>query len=106
MAIGLFLLTIFNSICQHQFFWRSMSTGVLSRTALIGSLYKRGLSLTPRERTIHPGSALVNHMSTDISRVDFAVSFCNSIYPCYTNGILRHNGFTQSGQRLFKSPYV
>jgi len=74
MAIGLFFLTICNSICQHQFFWRSMSTGVLARTALIGSLYKRGLSLTPRERTIHPGSALVNHMSTDISRVDFAVS--------------------------------
>jgi hypothetical protein len=75
MAIGLFLLTIFNSICQHQFFWRSMATGVLTRTALVGSLYKRGLALTPRERTIHPGSALVNHMSTDISRIDYAVCF-------------------------------
>jgi ATP-binding cassette subfamily C (CFTR/MRP) protein 1 len=73
MAIGLFLLTILTSICQHQFFWRSMSTGVLARTTLIGSLYKRGLSLTPKERTLHPGAALVNHMSTDISRVDFAV---------------------------------
>ncbi|KAG8758519.1 hypothetical protein FRC14_008012 [Serendipita sp. 396] len=80
MAIGLFLVTILNSICQHQFFWRSMSTGVLARTTLIGSLYKRGLSLTPLERTIHPGAALVNHMSTDISRVDFAAQWFHAVW--------------------------
>lgn len=82
MAIGLFLLTIMNSICQQQFFWRSMSTGVLARAALIGSLYKRGLSLTPKERTLHPGAALVNHMSTDISRVDFAVGTHSNLQRC------------------------
>lgn len=64
MAIGMFLLTVFTSLCQHQFFWRSMATGVLARAALIGSLYKRGLAMTPKERNLHPGAALVNHMST------------------------------------------
>lgn len=64
MAIGMCLLTVFASICQHQFFWRSMATGVLARATLIGSLYKRGLAMTPKERNLHPGAALVNHMST------------------------------------------
>ncbi|PVF97426.1 ABC protein [Serendipita vermifera] len=80
LALGLFFLTIVTSLCQHQFFWRSMATGVLARTALIGSLYKRGLSLTPKERTLHPGAALVNHMSTDISRVDFAAQWFHAVW--------------------------
>ena len=34
MAIGLFLITVTASVCQHQFFWRSMTTGLLARAAL------------------------------------------------------------------------
>ncbi|KAJ3483697.1 hypothetical protein NLI96_g6138 [Meripilus lineatus] len=70
MAIGLFLVTITASICQHQFFWRSMTTGLLARAALITSVYKRGVRLTGKARTTLPNSALVNHISTDVSRVD------------------------------------
>ncbi|KAJ7500976.1 ABC protein [Mycena galericulata] len=76
MAIGLFCVIVLASICQHQvrcvvpgpassfyhfpgltfyfllqFFFRSMITGVLARTALIGSLHHRVLHLTPKERT-------------------------------------------------------
>ncbi|KAJ7513244.1 ABC protein [Mycena galericulata] len=70
MAIGLFCVIVLASICQHQFFFRSMITGVLARTALIGSLYHRVLYLTPKERTGLSNSAVLNHVSTDVSRVD------------------------------------
>lgn len=89
MAIGLGLLTIFASIGTHQvrpflfcrslaliliycgqFFWRSMNAGVLARAALISSLYKRGLKLTPKARSKHTNASLVNHMSTDVSYYD------------------------------------
>ncbi|KAH8112628.1 ABC protein [Phellopilus nigrolimitatus] len=70
MAVGLFLLTVTASVCQHQFFWRSMSTGVLARAALISSIYKRGVRLTPKARTTLNNAALVNHISTDVSRID------------------------------------
>ncbi|EKM58258.1 uncharacterized protein PHACADRAFT_171522 [Phanerochaete carnosa HHB-10118-sp] len=70
MAIGLFCLTVTASVSQHQFFWRSMSTGLLARAALIASIYKRGVNLTGKARTNFPNSALVNHISTDVSRVD------------------------------------
>ncbi|CDO74908.1 hypothetical protein BN946_scf184988.g15 [Trametes cinnabarina] len=70
MAIGLFCITVTTSVCQHQFFWRSMTTGLLARAALISSIYKRGVSLTGKARTTLPNSALVTHISTDVSRVD------------------------------------
>ncbi|CCM01415.1 uncharacterized protein FIBRA_03466 [Fibroporia radiculosa] len=70
MAIGLFCTTVTTSVCQHQFFWRSMTTGMLARAALIGSIYKRGVALTGKARTEFPNAKLVTHISTDVSRVD------------------------------------
>ena len=47
-----------------------MSTGVLARAALISSIYRRGVMLTPKARTSLSNAALVNHISTDVSRID------------------------------------
>ena len=49
-----------------QFFWRSMTTGVLARAALIGSIYKRGVNLNTKARTKFPNAVLVNHVSADV----------------------------------------
>ncbi|KAI0649348.1 ABC protein [Trametes meyenii] len=70
MAIGLWCITVTASVTQHQFFYRSMTTGLLARAALISSIYKRGVSLTGKARTTLPNAALVTHISTDVSRVD------------------------------------
>ncbi|KAI0833290.1 ABC protein [Trametes gibbosa] len=81
MAIGLFCLTVTASVCTHQFFWRSMTTGMFARAALISSIYKRGVSLTGRARTNLPNSALVTHISTDVSRVDACAQwFVSSVW--------------------------
>ena len=82
MAIGLYILTVMASVCQHQFFWRSMSTGVLARAALIGSIYKRGVNLTPKARTTITNAALVNHISTDVSRIDACAQWFVSSFGC------------------------
>ena len=73
MAIGLFCTTVCASVCQHQFFWRSMTTGLLARAALISSIYKRGVNLTGKARTTLPNSALVNHISTDVSLIELDI---------------------------------
>ncbi|KAG2138357.1 ABC protein [Suillus clintonianus] len=70
MALGLFALTVATSICNHQFFWRSMETGVLARAALITCIYERGVNLTAKARVKLNNAALVNHISTDVSRID------------------------------------
>ena len=45
-----------------------MTTGALARAALIASIYERGVYLTGKERVKHTNAALVNHISTDVSR--------------------------------------
>ncbi|KAI5990317.1 ABC protein [Pisolithus orientalis] len=70
MAIGLWVLTIVTSVCTNQFFWHSMETGILARAALIACIYKRGVKLTGKERVKLTNAALINHISTDVSRVD------------------------------------
>ncbi|KAJ7872425.1 hypothetical protein B0H13DRAFT_2349461 [Mycena leptocephala] len=70
MAFGLLIVIVLASICQHQFFFRSMITGVFARTALTGALYRRAVHLTPAARRRLPNSAILNHVSTDVSRVD------------------------------------
>ncbi|KAG8700947.1 hypothetical protein FRC11_012543, partial [Ceratobasidium sp. 423] len=76
LAIGLALLTICASVCTHQFFWRSMTTGVSARAALIASLYSRGLSFGPGETQYN----LVNHVSTDVSRIDYCAQWFHAIW--------------------------
>ncbi|TFK49597.1 ABC protein [Heliocybe sulcata] len=75
MAIGLLCCQIAASVGQHQWFWRSMSTGVLARAALTASIYQRGVNLTGKERVTLNNAALVNHISTDVSRIDQAAQW-------------------------------
>ncbi|KIJ37571.1 hypothetical protein M422DRAFT_60949 [Sphaerobolus stellatus SS14] len=81
MAFGLFLVTVCSIIGQQQFFWRSISTGILARAALIVSVYRRGIFLQPSSRASLPNSALVNHISTDISRINGCAVFSARLAP-------------------------
>ncbi|KAF8207123.1 hypothetical protein K438DRAFT_1962751 [Mycena galopus ATCC 62051] len=62
MAIGLLCLVIMSSVFQHQFFWRSMTTGVLGRAALTASIYKRGSTPLTAVHSLTP--------SLQVSRLD------------------------------------
>ncbi|KAJ9119462.1 hypothetical protein QFC24_005695 [Naganishia onofrii] len=77
MAIGLFCLLVLSSLSINHYFLRSSGTGVLARSALISALYERSLKLTGKSRISHPNGKLINHISTDVSRVDFACGFCH-----------------------------
>lgn len=73
MAFGLFLMTWFSSICQHHFFFRGQSNGIFIRASLISAIFQRGLHMNGQDRA--PGK-LTNHISTDVSRIDFAANWC------------------------------
>ncbi|KAI0783557.1 P-loop containing nucleoside triphosphate hydrolase protein [Abortiporus biennis] len=75
LAIGLFAMQVMSSLCQHHFFYRSTTTGALVRGGLIAVIYERSLRLTNRARTILTNGKLVNHISTDVSRIDFCAGF-------------------------------
>ncbi|KAJ7284591.1 ABC transporter [Mycena rebaudengoi] len=75
LAVGLLLMQLIASMCMNQFFYRAMATGVLLRGGLITAIYSRSLRLTSRARSTLTNGKLVNHISTDVSRIDFCAGF-------------------------------
>jgi len=60
---------------MNHFFYRAAGTGVLLRAGLITAIYNKALTLSTRARHIHPNGKLINHISTDVSRIDSACVF-------------------------------
>jgi hypothetical protein len=52
-----------------------MACGVLLRGGLITAIYSRALSLSSRARVNMSNGRLVNHISTDVSRIDFCMNW-------------------------------
>ncbi|KIJ66691.1 hypothetical protein HYDPIDRAFT_26121 [Hydnomerulius pinastri MD-312] len=75
LSFALFALQLIASWCTHHFFYRSMASGVLIRGGLITAIYSRALALTSRARVNMSNGRLVNHISTDVSRIDFALGY-------------------------------
>ncbi|EEB97732.1 hypothetical protein MPER_02886, partial [Moniliophthora perniciosa FA553] len=71
LAFGLLLLNVVSSLCMNHFFYRAASAGVLLRGGLIHAIYKRSLKLTSKARSQLPNGLIMNHISTDVSRIDF-----------------------------------
>ncbi|KAI6165735.1 ABC transporter [Pisolithus thermaeus] len=75
LAFVLLALQLISSWCMNHFFYRSMASGVLLRGGLITAIYSRSLSLTSRSRATLSNGRLVNHISTDVSRVDYCMGY-------------------------------
>ncbi|KAI6099708.1 ABC transporter [Pisolithus sp. B1] len=75
LAFVLLALQLISSWCMNHFFYRSMASGVLLRGGLITAIYSRSLNLTSRSRATLSNGRLVNHISTDVSRVDYCMGY-------------------------------
>ncbi|KAF8558202.1 ABC transporter [Imleria badia] len=75
LCFVLFALQLIASWCTQHFFYRSMTCGVLLRGGLITAIYSQALSLSPRARVQMTNGRLVNHISTDVSRIDFCLGY-------------------------------
>lgn len=75
LAVGLLLLQTLSFLCQSHFFQRSAAVGVLLRGGLINAIYSQSLHLSTRARSTLTNGKLVNHISTDVSRIDFCAQY-------------------------------
>jgi ABC-type multidrug transport system fused ATPase/permease subunit len=80
LSIALVILQLIGSLCQQHFFYRGTSSGALLRGGLITAIYTRSLRLTTRARATLPNGKLVNHISTDVSRIDFCCGFFHVLW--------------------------
>ncbi|GAA5990991.1 hypothetical protein JCM10908_006490 [Rhodotorula pacifica] len=74
-AIGLFFMQIWVSYFQANTFARSGQVGVQARAALIASLYRKAFRMNGKARTTLTNAKLTSHISTSISRIDWASTF-------------------------------
>ncbi|PPQ72540.1 hypothetical protein CVT26_004018 [Gymnopilus dilepis] len=75
LSLGLLAMQIIASLGTQQFNYRSASTGVLIRGGMITAIYDRSLRLSSKARSTLTNGKLVNHISTDVSRLDFCAAF-------------------------------
>jgi len=52
-----------------------MQVGVLARGTLIAAIYRQSMIMSGKARAEIPNSKIVSHISTDVSRIDFATGF-------------------------------
>jgi ABC transporter transmembrane region len=85
LVIVLVILQLVSMLSENHSVYRTTSTGVLLRGGLITAIYSRSLHLTTRARATLPNGRLVNHISTDVSRIDFC---CEDFHGIWTAPIL------------------
>ncbi|WFD44005.1 hypothetical protein MPSI1_002670 [Malassezia psittaci] len=71
-SVLMFAILVFNNILSNRFFYESMYIGVFCRAALISGIFRRALKMQGRDRST---GKLVNHVSTDVSRIDFGAQW-------------------------------
>ncbi|GAA5825076.1 hypothetical protein JCM11251_006090 [Rhodosporidiobolus azoricus] len=82
MAVGLLFMQIVYSVCTNNTFARSGQVGILARAALIAAAYRKALKMSGKARTQVSNAKLLSHISTSISRIDFASSFFHFSWTC------------------------
>jgi len=83
LTFVLLALQVIAPLGTHHFFYRSTSTGILLRGGLINAIYNQSLRLTPRARSTLTNGKLMNHISTDVSRIDYCAGFFHLVCVAY-----------------------
>ena len=71
-TVVMFVILVLSNFLSNRFFYESMYVGVFARAALISAIFKRALKMQGRDRST---GKLVNHVSTDVSRIDFGAGW-------------------------------
>lgn len=69
IAVGMFLVSIAQTVCLHQYFQRAFETGMRIKSGLTSAIYKKSLRLSPEGRADKSTGDIVNHMAVDTQRL-------------------------------------
>ncbi|KAJ4215793.1 hypothetical protein NW759_009654 [Fusarium solani] len=82
-AVGLFVLLVFSVTSNVHGFYRSYTTGILLRGALMHAIYRRATTQLTEKAKLKHGlgtGKLMSLMSADVTRVDFCCGFFHSAW--------------------------
>lgn len=84
IAIAMFLVSVSQTVCLHQYFQRAFETGMRVRSALTAMIYAKSLRLSNEGRASKSTGDIVNYMAVDTQRLQ---------------------DLTQYGQMLWSAPF-
>ncbi|RMZ76996.1 hypothetical protein DV738_g4606, partial [Chaetothyriales sp. CBS 135597] len=82
-AVGLFLMLAFGVVTNVHAFYRSATTGILLRAALMHIIYRRATTRLTEEAKLkgsYQTAKLMSLMSADVTRIDFCCGFFHAAW--------------------------
>ncbi|KAH1550578.1 hypothetical protein KXX57_009402 [Aspergillus fumigatus] len=75
IALAMFLVSVTQTICLHQYFQRAFDTGMRVKSALTAMIYTKSLRLSSEGRASKTTGDIVNHMAVDQQRLSDLTQF-------------------------------
>ncbi|KAI9040636.1 ATP-binding cassette glutathione S-conjugate transporter YCF1 [Aspergillus affinis] len=75
IALGMFLVSVSQTLCLHQYFQRAFDTGMRVKSGLTAMIYAKSLRLSSEGRASKTTGDIVNHMAVDQQRLSDLTQF-------------------------------
>ncbi|KAE8148597.1 P-loop containing nucleoside triphosphate hydrolase protein [Aspergillus avenaceus] len=75
IALGMFIVSVTQTICLHQYFQRAFDTGMRVKSSLTAMIYAKSLRLSSEGRSAKTTGDIVNHMAVDQQRLSDLTQF-------------------------------
>lgn len=75
IAIGMFFVSVSQTMCLHQYFQRAFDTGMRVKSSLTAVIYSKSLKLSSEGRSTKTTGDIVNHMAVDQQRLSDLTQF-------------------------------
>lgn len=75
IALAMFLVSIGQTLCLHQYFQRAFDTGMRVKSSLTAMIYSKSLKLSSEGRASKTSGDIVNHMAVDQQRLSDLTQF-------------------------------
>ncbi|EAW12826.1 ATP-binding cassette glutathione S-conjugate transporter YCF1 [Aspergillus clavatus NRRL 1] len=75
IALMMFLVSVTQTLCLHQYFQRAFDTGMRVKSALTAMIYSKSLRLSSEGRASKTTGDIVNHMAVDQQRLSDLTQF-------------------------------
>lgn len=80
IAFGMFMVSILQTACLHQYFQRVFEVSMKIKSSLTGLIYQKSLVLSNEERGTKSTGDIVNLMSVDIQRLEDLTQYLQNLW--------------------------
>ncbi|EFR00504.1 metal resistance protein YCF1 [Nannizzia gypsea CBS 118893] len=80
IALAMFLVSVVQTTCLHQYFQRAFETGMRVKSSLTAMIYTKSLKLSNEGRATKSTGDIVNHMAVDQQRLSDLAQFGTQLW--------------------------